>query len=316
MRTVSASLAAALCCTAAVPAHAEPDESNTHLAVLPERELAGHYFLPPLAMRMPFITTHVGSSTGVGMGDFEDIPIGGGETMDLSFFNLVQFFDLQLGLFDRVAIRGELRGDAVAPSDEETALNIALLGDWSGGAGVTVKALETERFQLSGSFDYAYAQDVTVTPGVFLADILDKAVNQGVWDPDADLLFMESKQSTYSFGAEAAFAPHELVGLLGEVAWDAETQEERNDAFLRVGAALSLNFDPVGVPVGLLGYWVERFPMDSENSTDVDRLFGAGLFYTGRHYLDVGVELQSQRFDTEDFDSSSIGAAGRIRAYF
>lgn len=297
--------------------------SNSSDVVLPERELHGHYFLAPLSLNLPFVTSHVSSSTAVLSTDFPDIPDGSGGTFDLRFFTLAQVFDVQIGLFDRLALRAFIQGAATAPDEADAALLVALDGGYSGGAGATVQALKSEFFALAGSLDWTHGQNITVTPGPYVADLVDKLIadaEDGTLDgfePDPDLLFTELSSDELSFSAQAAASPHEFVGFFAEAGWDMEfDSDDRNDAFLRLGGGVSLNFESAGVPVGLLGYYVQRFAVDDENSTGLDQLFAGGLYYTGRRYLDLGLEVQRVRAEFDDVEQASLGVAARIRAYF
>lgn len=297
--------------------------SNSSDIVLPERELNGHYFLAPLSMNLPFITSHVSSSTAVLSTDFPELSDQTG--LDLKFFSLAQVFDLQIGLLDRVALRGSLQGSATAPTDPDAALIVAIDGGYSGGLGTTVQAIKTRYFAVSGSVDWTHSENVQVSPLQYVEDIANKIAEDfqddgeldGDWEPDSDLLFSDLTSDDLSFSAQAAASPHELVGFFAEVGWDAEfDSDDRNDAFLRLGGGASLNFESVGVPVGLLGYYVQRFPMDGENATGLDQTFAGGIYYTGRRYLDLGLEMQRQLEEQDDVEIESLGVAARVRAYF
>ncbi|WP_373048253.1 hypothetical protein [Vulgatibacter sp.] len=299
----------------AAPAAASTDRrlpgNGTADTVLPERELNGHYFLAIPRLASPFITSHVGSFTTAGTADFDDVVMPeelGGGTLDLPFLALAQSFELQIGILDRVAVRVGADGTAALPRDEESAILIAAIGGFSTTAGATVKAIETQYFQVAGSFDYTYGYNLTAFPLGLLA---------GLPEIDPANMFEDVTSDTYSFGVQGAFAPHELIGLVLDLQWDAENDSEgTNDAFFRFGGGISLNFESVGVPIGLVGSYVERIAVDDENDTETDRVLGGGFYYTGRRYLDVGLVIQHEILEGETADLYTLAGTTVLRAYF
>jgi hypothetical protein len=281
---------------------------------LPERELNGHYFLTIPGVVSPFVTSHIGSFTTAGVADANDVriplppDIGGGElNMDMPFLGLSQSFELQIAALDRLAFRVGADGTALLPRDEDSALLIAAMGGWSAGAGVTAKAFENRWLQVAGSFDYAYGYDLQAVP---LAMFLDEEI-------DPANMFLDTTTNRLLFGAQGAVAPHELVGLVLDLGWESITDsDDTNDAFFRLGVGASLNFESLGVPVGLVGSYVQRFAMDDENATELDRSLAGGIYYTGRRYLDVGVVVTSGLQELDGIEQTLLTGTTVLRAYF
>ncbi len=303
--------AAALPQTAPASPPAARHTNSTIDTELPERELGGHYFLTMFGVRQPFVTSHIGSFTTAGTADANDIPMPeelGGGTMDMPFLGLGQSFELQIAAFDRFALRVGADGSALLPRDEEAALIIAAMGGWSAGAGATAKIVERKYFQVAGSFDYVHGYNVQAVPLGLLASLPDI---------QPENMFVDVTSDSLHFGAQGAVAPHEVVGIVLDVGWDSETDsDDTNDAFLRLGAGVSLNFEPLGAPVGLVATYTERFAMDAENATELDRTVSGGIYYTGRRYLDVGILVQSTTQDVNDVDISMLTGTSVLRTYF
>lgn len=314
---------------------ARPAGGRTHEVVLPERELNGHYFLPPLGLATPFVTSHVGAVTTFAVADlkFTDETIRQNmreleELLDADFdelplFLLSQAIEFEVSFLERASLRAGVQGSALMPRDQDTAWLMAVDGAWGVGGGIAVQALKLDAVALAASLDYGRETTVFVSPVGTIAELLTTG------QLNEETMFTLGSVDTLSVGAQAAASPHPVVGFLAEAAMDFERstsddestadpddEMEVRDQFFRLGVGASVDFSWFDVPVGVTGSYIRRFPVDGDNDTELDSVVGGGLFYTGRRYLLLGVEAQFLTLESETDEIGAVGAALRIRAYF
>lgn len=278
---------------------------------VPQRVLDGWTFVPVLAIDGPFVTSHVGSATGMRDVGLTVEGVGRQRERDLGFVGLSQAFEAQAGLWDRLALRASLRGDAILPTSGRSALNVALLGGWTAGLGATLMIVRNGPVQLSLVGEYLYSRDAFVSPRLALRGV--------VFDEGA--LFTETTRHDVDAGGSLGVALATWIGLVLEARGENEAVAGFDDTqALRLGGAVGFDFAGAGVPIAATLFWVSRVPLGGDNPVAFDRTFGIGLFYAARSYLDVGVEVLRQEIGREPGSivrqNEATWAVPRLRAYF
>ena len=284
------------------------------------RSLAGHRFIPADDVPDPFVGTFVGMSAALGLSGLSDVPMvdrfsrSTGETKDLDLATLGQSLDLQLGLLDWLALRARLSGAILSGSDSTGALLYGAEFAYAYAFGASLRLLRASRVQIAVSGDVRRGTGSLIQPleSITRSLLAFRITTKG--------LFAETTSTEWGGGLQMALALHPVIGLWASgryVYVDREVggQGSASDE-LEAGVAASVDLAPATpVPIGLLASVVTRdsFKKGSSGTTTV----GAGLFYTGREELVLGVELSVGR-DTLDSGIQMAGYLGifRLRYYW
>ena len=280
-------------------------------------------YVPVTVVQGPYVTSFASSTTAVGAATLDlefDFPhTTGARTRNLDYTALLQRFEGQLGLLRRFAIRANLQGEAVVPNDGGAALSVALNGEWSAGGGVVAQLLHTDRARFALTGDYRFRSRRVVSPAGAIEQTAD----------ERRLGRLLTEQEIHSASAAGSFALRlaDWLGVVAEAGWQSDWQQavgvfrgqKEHLHFLNLAGAVGANFWQRQVPLGVTAFWRERVPL-GDSPFDSSRQFGGGVFYTGRPYLDLGVEIFDQR-DVQragNFvrDAERLYVAPRIRGYF
>lgn len=234
---------------------------------------------------------------------------------DLPFTGVLQRVDGQFALWDRLALRADLLGQAFFPDGPQSALNVAVDASWGGGVGLLGQVIRSNRFILALTADYHWRRDSVASPLTAIRASIDaREIRSGD-------LFTELDTNTWSGGASLAFGFTDWLGLVAEGRFLDEDREQldQDRQYIDAAAALGVNFGP-DIPVGATGFWLARIPLGDENPLEHDWRFGGGAFYTGKPNIDIGLEVfwrlieQEPGSDIRSFDRIFFGP--KLRAYF
>ncbi|WP_373044444.1 hypothetical protein [Vulgatibacter sp.] len=320
----SALLLVAAALPSAAAAQEQAREARAAAELVESRFLDGWAYVPVTVVQGPYVTSYASSTTGLGTYtldiDFELPPPIGVRTQDLDYIALLQLFEAQIALLDWFALRVNAAGEGVIPDNGQSALSIAVNGTFGGGGGLVAQLLESDRLLLAIKGDYRYLRRSVVSPaGAIEATVDEFRVGRLLTTQDVHIALA---------GGSFAFAFTDWLGLVAEAGWLGEWPEavgifrgqEESNHFIDLAGALSANFWRQRIPIGLTAFWRELIPVGGDNPFDHSRQAGGGVFYTGRPYLDVGIELfvEDDRRSAGNLirDAGRIYLAPRIRGYF
>lgn len=309
----------------AVPAAGKepPEEAAAAAEGVRSRFLGDWAYVPVGEISGPFITTYASSVSGLGGNeidiDIEPPPIIPIRTRGLTYLALILRFDAQIALFDRIALRVSGQGEGQLPDTGSSAVALVINGTWGLGGGVTGQLFRNEQMMLSLFADYAFLERSQVSPGSALREIREQLTFTG--------LFGQQDVHNLQAGPSFAVALNPWLGVVAETVW--ETEWRTADRFDRAGTnnfidlrgAASANFwSSRRFPVGVSVFWRQRIPLGGDNQFEFTRRYGGGVFYTGRPYLDVGVELFQEISEREPGNfllrTDRYYVAPRFRGYF
>ncbi len=235
------------------------------------RMLHGHQFVRTTLARWAFPTTYFGSTIGGGF-----VSQTSGDS-SLSLAALAQNFDLSLGLFDLVALRGGLTGTMIIGSNVDSALAAGGNLVASPSFGASVRILRTDSLFLAAAFDGSVTLGKGLNPSILL---------QG----NQEGLLTDLSGYDLSPALVAAFGVHELFGLQSSAAFSfGSTKVGTTDVSTRaleVAVSANLDLDAVSVPLAFPVTYQLRASFESAVPTE-HRIEG-GVFYSGRTNLDLG----------------------------
>ena len=317
-------LAAAALLPTRAAAQEQAREARAAAEGVQSRFIGDWAYVPVTVVQGPYATSYASSTTGLGGYtldiDFDLPPPLDARTRNLDYVALLQRFDGQLAFFDRLALRISLQGEGVIPDTSNSALSVAINGNWAAGGGLLFQLLSSDLFRLAITADYNFQQRTIVSPL--------GAIEQARENLERGLLFTNQDVHRGMAGASFAIAFTPWLGAVAEAGWEGQWPEAtglfrgREDTinFVDLAGAVSANAWSQRIPLGATLFWRERIPVGSDNPYDFSRQYGGGLFYTGRPYLDVGVEifLQDEEQEAGNFlrEASRVYAAPRIRGYF
>ncbi|MDB5220613.1 MAG: hypothetical protein JWO86_8540 [Myxococcaceae bacterium] len=287
-----------------------------------DRMLKSHRFLfPVLQDQIPFATTHFGIRQGVALANFPKVPLGPLGPMDLTASGLAQNFDLGVRITDWLAIQGTGAGQVI------TGVNIAsivLSGasfSASGEAGPLVRILRSERSgtQLAVSVvgGGGTGRQLTVLPlvnallassGQSLSTVLNGNIGKQVLVPTSSATFagtLSAAQTlTPNFGLLASVQGRYTNEVQSpfDTAKNTNTDVSSNNIEIKGALAFTADGSPSGIPVGVMVEYLANQSNTnagsttgpSETSSELAHFVSAGLYYTGRANLQVGIAGAAQ----------------------
>jgi hypothetical protein len=274
----------------AAPARAQTPTREAAALASTGRCLAGHCFLLSEFVPPPFVVTQFGLQSGLGIAsatapklDSQGAVTG---TTDYDLGALEQIASLRLAPSPYFGLRLSVAGSAVVGTDVNSALVLGAFFGYDLAAGA-IGSIAFGRVRLSASFDLGLDRFYSFN----VANAIVQSVNAG--KIDASTLLTDSTTKWLSPGVQAAVAFHRAVGGWVDVAYrhdfTSAGDQSDDDGRMELGAALSVDLHPVTpAPIGMLGTYhiILPFAKDSSATHEVT----AGVFYTGRHDLLVGVE--------------------------
>lgn len=313
-------LAAALPFRAAAQEQAE--EAKKAATGVESRMIDDWAYLPVTVVQGPYVTSFASSTTGLGNYNVDldlNLPAGFARTKDVNYYSLLQRFDLQFAILRFLALRLNFQGEALLPDSPSSAFTLVLNGNWGGGGGLVGQIISTDRLKLSIVADYAHLQRSLFSPASALQGIAETGT--------LGEFFVKQNIDRVTAGGSLGFAFNKWSGFVAEAGWRGEWAQQaailRTEGaslhFLDLALALNVNTWQHRVPLGATAFWRERIPI-FDNTYTQSRQYGVGLFYSGRPYLDVGIELFDEYTRQEAGNAvrrlDRMYVAPRIRGYF
>jgi hypothetical protein len=299
------------CALVATPAYAQTAD-----ATIPrewgDRTLRGHTFPYPGLQETAFVTTHFGVRQGFAFLRVPDLPLGQAGTFDLSATGLVQSFDLGVKILDWLGVfvvgDGQLVTGVNVPSLVLTQNSFTAHAE--GGAIVRVARVESSGTQIAvrASGGAGIGRGVSVLnliSGIASAQNVDatKVLTTGIGQ------YLLIPESSYTFAGSLHVA-QPVAPVLGlQAAFEARRKADTQSPYdpkaganvdqttyttaLNGSVAVSLDGAPAGFPLALQPEYELSVSFASDGAgnsqTLVSHIVGAGIYYTGRRDLQVGI---------------------------
>jgi hypothetical protein len=277
------------------------------------RTLSGHTFVPMLQSSSPFVATSFGFAQGFAFVNLPNLAIPGTDrTVDLSFAGLAETLQLAVALHERFGLVAAVNGTAISGVNGETVLFVGAQAETSGilGANAVLLRLPETGTQVGAVVSGSLSAGRTAAPLNLIAALLanPEQTVETILDGDfARLLITEQTTFGGALGLSAAQALGPHVGV--QLATDASLGWTNNRSFdgardndvrsysvdFGFGGALGGNAMPY-VPIALqaeyrldLGVYAE-IAGEPEDAAEPRHTLAAGLYYTGRKELLLGVQ--------------------------
>lgn len=276
------------------------------------RTLGKHTFLPSTLLGDPFAGTYVRNLTGGGSAVGLQVPKLNLdeevlEYQDASIGFLTVGMEYQQSLTNWLALRAGFTGGARLGTSGVALLAEGVTAQFGATFGATAKLIRSDRFILSATAD--------VLPGVaYQISILDyvKDVIENGYE-NANSLVDESSPYRYRFGATTAYAVNPWLGLQGTATvGPSRDQTDTTATEVRFGAGASIDFDPIGPPIGVLLGYLYTDPVQGGDVTGGAGLTNVGIFYTGHKRFVVGLDMTFASANQSQGDKKLNVAQGRI----
>jgi hypothetical protein len=316
--------AAAPAAAPAAPASADPAGAATatkanaygpmdQRLVLPgnvDRRIGAHVFTPSLLIRAPFAVTQVGADLLYGSGTATGpkpsiLDLDRGEAT-YTFAAMGQTFYYDHKVSDALSVGGGLIVSLYSGIDGPSAVVLGL----QVGAGLFGRLTwgrEIGPMRAAFTFDAAYAPRY----GLLILDAIANAA-----DPAASA-FKDTNAWTLKPGFSVAFAPHPALGLTLSadyqgVAFDTNDAGWQYESGIDAGLALDLDVGTfTKAPIAVVGAFRVTAPFGSGDAISTVIDYTAGVFYTGRPPLVLGMEL-GQRYFTFRTSAGDYDAVANI----
>ena len=254
------------------------------------RELAGHLFLPSRYALDPFVSTYVGSETGVGIGtsqghtfDINGNPIS---VADYQVGAFAQYLDFQYGFLDWWAVRASVRVFVYTGTNTTGLVGVGTSLQINPMLGTTVSFKIGERLRLGGAVDVAFG------PAVFFNIV--EAVKNSISSGEVTAPLNSFSQFTVKPAVVGSWAISEAFGLTYSFAYQYTGASASYTGVYANLLALNVlvDFDMYAlkwVPIGLFAGFQTSFSVSDTKFLQYQYQFG--IFYTGVRPLDVGLEI-------------------------
>jgi hypothetical protein len=285
------------------------------------RTTGEHLQIPSRLVRDPFVTTFFGLATAAGFGEvkgpsfsLQGVQILGRRSYHIGF--LGEQFDAGVRLLPWLSIRLSGVGAALTGTDGASALVVGATAFSSGSAGLTLAT------QIGGNLRLAFVGDVLYRPqfDVTVVGGLAASIASGSIDPSG--IFSRADLTVYTAGVSAAYGVGKALGLIANVNYQHQRSDRQgvvnNANDLGGSAQFDVNFGAISpVPLAIVGsYRVDTaFALGSFNTTQE---VAAGLYYTGRTALVLGLDVGARFFDlrTSALDTRAGIGTFVLRYYF
>lgn len=268
------------------------------------RTVNGHTFLPLQTVPFPFVTTHAGSLTGMGIVNLKSIPVvnvgtitTGSKAQLVSFrqsFNL----DLKLAHFLGLSL-GLGMGNAVGINNSG-AFNLGINYAFGAKLGLIVRIAQGKKWYLSLRGDGSVERAEAVLP----AALADSAVGEnGVVTFNLSSLTRSGRVGVGTGHLMLAYSPHRAIGLTASAGYGSTKVSVGDDSGRRgqllLGLGSSWRFNSLDAPIVLtLGGSLrlrtdesERVFFPTVGSTGKTGGFvEGGILYSDPKYVDVGIQ--------------------------
>jgi len=290
-RAVAALLALGLSSSARADGDAPPSSAD---AVPLRRELAGHLFIPSRFAVDPFVSTYVGSETGVGIGtaaghtfDLNGNPVS---TADYQVGAFAQYLDFQYGFLDWWAVRASVRIFVYTGMNTSGLVGVGTSIQANPTLGTTISFKIGQNLRLGGTVDVAFG------PAVFFNIV--EAVKDSISSGQITAPLNSFSQFTVKPAVVGAWAISEAFGLTYSLAYQYTGASASYSSIHSnlLAANILVDFDMYSLkwaPIGLFAGFTTNFSVADTKFLQYQYQFG--IFYTGVRPLDVGLEILYNR---------------------
>ncbi len=261
-------------------AQKEPTGSPNHL-------MGGHYYLPSLTAKQPFITSQLTSGLGVLYGEYPGTILG--QTRDIKIAGVKPVFHYQGALNNWIALSAGITGNALVGLDGASVVSFGASTAYEGRFGALVRLLRTESMTLALGFTYIRAESISASPAVTIRRAVKSALN-GDDLPFGD----ETVRSIYQPDLRFAWTFSPFMGMTASLAAASAAKSVNdvgsNSTRVSAGLGLDFNFKPViRIPIGAkLNF--ERIEARGDDDARAD-VFSAGLYETYSERFNFGAEF-------------------------
>jgi hypothetical protein len=276
------------------------------------RTLGMHTFVPSALLGDPFTGTYVRNITGGGtaMGlqvpklDLNEQVLG---YQDASISYLTVGMEYQQSVNRWLAIRAGFTGAARLGTSGIALLAEGVTAQFGATLGATARLVRTDRFMLSATADVLPGMTYQISILDFAKDVIANGIDS------TNSLLSKSSPYRYRFGGIAAYSASPWLGLqaTGTVG-PVRNLSDETDTEIRLGAGASLDFDPIGPPIGVLLGFLYTDPSEGSDVEGGAGVFNLGVFYTGQKRLVVGLDTQFTSVDQSHGDKKLDVSTGRI----
>jgi hypothetical protein len=276
------------------------------------RTLGQHTFLPSALLGDPFTGTYVRNITGGGTAIGLQVPKLNLdeqilEYQDASLSFLTVGMEHQQSVTSWLAVRVGFSGGARLGTSVTALLAEGVTAQFGANLGATARLVRTDRLIVSATADVLPSKSYQIS----ILDFVRDAIENGLDSTSA--LLNESNPYQYRFGGNAAYsvAPWLDLQAIGTVGPLRNSNGEK-DTQIRLGAGASMDFDPIGPPIGVLLGYLYANPARGADVTGSGGLMNAGIFYTGHRRFVVGLDMIFTSADQVHGDKKVHAATGRI----
>jgi hypothetical protein len=257
--------------------------------------LNGKRYMPSLIVRDPFIVTNYMNTLGFGQATSSVLPkieIPGVDTIaetraDLLFFRLEFQFDYAVK--EWLSFHSRLGAVGRVGTSTASLLSQGVTAATGYELGWVLRALRTEQHQLS----------VGVQMVKYNATIMDIGgfIRQAVEDGEVtkyNKVMREVPILGVTVDGRYAWSFNEVLGLAAniEALLADKVEDEQNSWRFRGGVALDADFEPMGVPLGvMLGAGGSSIPVTGVEVEEPSLQFVGALYYTGMQDFTIGLNL-------------------------
>ncbi|MCY1023645.1 hypothetical protein [Pyxidicoccus sp. MSG2] len=298
--------------SAALPENASAAEAPECHTAADSRKLGGHTFQFPILQQSAFVTTNVGLREGLARYDVPDLPIGSVGATDVLLTGVQQTLDLSFSITDWLGVAGFARGTIITGANARSLLVDGASVELIGQAGAIVRVWRNERsgtqVSVRGNFGYQNGKEVTVLP--LVTSVLNSpglTLEELILGNLGRFLLVPATETSVNGGAYLAQSFSRTFSLQasanGEYAWrernpfDSEAgdrlTQKTHAARVNLGAALTADFAPHGVPVAVMGEYLFTTGQETEarlpDRTLKSSTVALGVYYSGRPNLQVGL---------------------------
>jgi hypothetical protein len=255
-------------------------------------------YFPSLVVQDPFVSTYFSLFTAAG---YEWIdgpgfdPLGNrtSDTRSYRAAELAQGAAFQVSPTSCLAIRFTGGGGLDGGVNGRSALVIGMIAPLSGGVGVTLSGKLAPNLRVGIIGDFVYTKSHLIQPL--------NAIQESLLANEVRASGATAQLSGYSAlpGLTAAFTANDTLGFVAAAQYSytrVSDGDSRNRQYVGLGISAQVDLLPAsGIPVGFLGSYRATLPFESD--VRVTNTVEAGIFYTGRKDLDLGLVLQGKWLD-------------------
>jgi hypothetical protein len=291
-------LAVALCWFGTLGVHAWSARADDIEDFGPKRELAQHVFFPSLIVADPFLSTYLSMDIAAGYDwitgpDFD--VLGNLMTARRSYDAqaMAEGASFQASVTDFMAIRVAAGGGIDAGGNARSAVVVGAIQPIIAGAGTTLSWRLQDIVRAGFTFDFVYSHTKLVQPL--------NAIEDSLLAGDVEPARASQTLNGYTLrpGATVAVVPCPSVGFLASVIYNWTAQVDDTTQYfnaLDVGGSAQLDLLPASaIPIGLLASYRATIPFES--AVRFTNTLEAGVFYTGRKDLDLGITAEVKWYD-------------------